>query len=197
MTEEKKKEIKMEDVRVKAEEKKCPVQKTLSFIDEFLAGPMCGKCFPCSFGSYEARIRIKRLASSSASENDIDSLKRIASNMLEASMCKKGKDTAKYIAENIDLNEFKEHLAQVCSSKECIDLYKYVVIPEKCTMCDICKEVCKYNAIIGEKKRPFHSGYLPFEIIQPRCTKCGDCIKVCPEGAIIMVDVKDREPVGV
>ena len=38
--EEKKKEIKMEDIRDKAEEKKCHVKKSLVFIEEFLAGPM-------------------------------------------------------------------------------------------------------------------------------------------------------------
>jgi ferredoxin len=189
--------VKMEDVRVKVEEKKCPVQKSLVFIEEFLAGPMCGKCFPCSLGSYEARIRVKRIIEGTATEEDIDSLKRIASNMLEASMCKKGKDTAKYIMENIDSSEYTEHLSGICSSKECIELVKYIIIPEQCTMCGICQDVCKDNAIIGEKRKPYLSGYLPFEIIQPRCTKCGDCIKVCPTGAIIIVDVKDREPVGV
>jgi len=196
-SEEKKKEIKMDDVRAKAEESACPVRKSLVFIDEFLSGPMCGKCFPCSLGSYEAGIRIKRILQGTASEDDIDSIKRITSNMLEASMCKKGKDTARYIIEKIDTGEFAVHLAGTCPAKECRELVQYIILPEKCTICGLCQEVCKDNAVIGEKKKTYLSGYLPFEIAQKRCTKCGECIKVCPEGAIVMVDVKDREPVGV
>jgi len=48
MTQEKKKPVKMEDVQAKADEKACPVQRSLVFIEEFLAEPMCGKCFPCA-----------------------------------------------------------------------------------------------------------------------------------------------------
>jgi NAD-dependent dihydropyrimidine dehydrogenase PreA subunit len=195
MTEQKEK--KLEDIKKEAEEKKCPVQKSLVFMEEFLDGPMCGKCFPCSLGSYEARIRIKKFIEGNATEKDIAVLKRVASNMLEGSMCKKGKDTAKFIIENIDSGEYIEHISGSCSSKECAELIKYIIIPEQCTMCGICQEVCRDNAIIGEKKKPYLSGYMPFEIVQKRCTKCGECVKVCPTNAIIIVDVKEKEPVGV
>lgn len=191
------KEKKLEDIKKEADEKKCPVQKSLYFIEEFLAGPMCGKCFPCSFGSYEARIRLKRVAGGTAADADLASIKRITSNMIEASMCKKGKDTARFILDNIDSKEFTEHLSGVCSSNECMEYMKYIIVPEKCTMCGICSDVCKDTAIIGEKRKSYLSGYLPFEIIQKRCTKCGDCIKVCPTQAIIITNSKDRELVGV
>lgn len=192
-----KKEIKMDDVRARADEKKCPVQKSMVFVNEFLSGPMCGRCFPCAFGSYEARVRLKKLIEGTASEDDVTALKRIAANMVEASMCKKGKDTARYIIENIETGEYAEHLAKVCSMKECRHLLQYVIVPEKCSICGLCQDVCKDNAIVGEKKKSYRSGYLPFEIAQKRCTKCGECIKVCPTGAILLVDAKDREPVGV
>ena len=61
MTENEKKVVKMEDVQAKAEEKQCPVQQALVYVEEFLAGPMCGRCFPCSMGSYEARIRLTNM----------------------------------------------------------------------------------------------------------------------------------------
>lgn len=194
---EEKKEIKMEDVRARAEERKCPVQKSLVFVTEFLAGPMCGRCFPCAFGSYEARVRLEKVKEGTASDEDLRALDRIAANMKEASMCKKGKDTARYIVENIETGGYAEHLAQVCSMKECRHLHQYVIVPEKCIMCGLCQEVCKDNAVIGEKKKPYLSGYLPFEIVRKRCTKCGECRKVCPTGAILLVDAKDKEPVGV
>lgn len=194
---EKKKVIKMEDIEAKAGEKKCPVQRSLIFIEEFLEGPMCGRCFPCMMGSYEARIRLRRLVEGSGVEEDIARLRRIASNMLEASMCKRGKDTAKYMVDKIDSGDFSEHIKGVCTEKECRDLIKYIIIPEQCTMCGLCLDACKDNAILGEKKKPYLTGYHPFEIVQKRCTKCGECIKVCPYGAIIIVDVKEKEPVGV
>ncbi|RJQ45482.1 MAG: 4Fe-4S dicluster domain-containing protein [Nitrospiraceae bacterium] len=197
MTQEDKKEVKMEDVKAKADEKKCPAQRSLVFINEFLSGPMCGKCFPCSFGSYEARIRVSRLLDGTATEKDIAAVRRIASIMAEASMCKKGKDTAKYISDHIDSDELKEHLSGKCPHNECVQYMKYLIIPEKCTRCGICLDVCRDNAIAGEKKRTFLSGYQPFEIVQKRCTKCGECIKVCPTDAIILVDAGVKEPAGV
>jgi ferredoxin len=188
--EEQKKEIKMEDVKNRAEEKKCPVQKSLVFIKEFLGGPMCGKCFPCSLGSYEAEIQLKNIINGTATEEDIKSLKRITSHMLVASMCKKGKDTARYVIENIDSGEFMGHISGACPSSECTEFIEYRIIPQKCTICGICQDVCKDNAIIGEKKVSYRSGYMPFEIVQKRCTKCGECIKVCPYDAIECVSTQ-------
>ncbi len=191
------KEKKVEDIKKEAEQKKCPVNKALYYMEEFLAGPMCGKCFPCEMGTYEARIRLKNITEGKGSETDLSSLKRIASDMLESSRCKKGKDTAKFILEWIDTGVYEEHFGGRCPDKECPALIEYRIIPEKCTMCGLCQDACKYNAIIGEKKTAYKSGYLPFEIRQKRCTKCGDCIKVCPTNAIIIVDVKAKEKVSV
>ncbi|MDP2279600.1 MAG: NADH-ubiquinone oxidoreductase-F iron-sulfur binding region domain-containing protein [Nitrospirota bacterium] len=191
------KEKKVEEIKKEAEAKKCPVSKSLYYIEEFLAGPMCGKCFPCEMGIYEARIRLKNLTEGKGSEADIFAIKRIASDMLESSRCKRGKDTATFILEWMGTDVFKEHSEGKCPGRECIALIEYRIIPEDCIMCGLCLDACKDNAITGEKKKKYQSGYLPFEIRQKRCTKCGDCIGVCPTNAIIIVDVKSKEPVGV
>ena len=203
MTEEKKVEIKIEDIKTEAEIKGCPVKKALYYIAEFLAGPMCGKCFPCALGSYEARIILNNITEGRGSEEDLFNLKRIAKEMLISSRCKKGKDTAKFILEWMgtglpagQAGVFKDHVDGRCPDMTCAALIEYRIIPEKCTMCGICLDVCKDNAIIGEKKKSYLSGYLPFEVVQKRCTKCDECIKVCPIGAIIVIDAKDREAVG-
>ncbi len=181
------KELKVEDIRKSAEENSCPVQKALYYITEFISGPLCGKCFPCSMGSYEARLRLQALADGRGTGADVRALKRIAAEMAEASMCKKGKDTAAFITAWTSAGAFDEHAGGNCAAGECLPFIEYRVDPDKCTMCGVCKDACKYGAILGEKAKPFMGGYLSFEIRQKRCTKCSECIKVCPEKAIITV----------
>jgi ferredoxin len=190
------KEKKVEEIKKEADEAiKCPVNKALYYTTEFLSGPMCGKCFPCAMGTYEARVRLKNIVEAQGTEEDLLVIKRIAEDMLEASMCKKGKDTAKFILEWIATDVYKEHLEGRCPDMECQAFTEYRIIPEKCIMCGLCKEACVYNAIIGEKAKPFMSGYAPFEIRQKRCAKCGDCLPVCPKEAIVVVNIKDKEKV--
>ncbi|MEW5745129.1 MAG: NADH-ubiquinone oxidoreductase-F iron-sulfur binding region domain-containing protein [Nitrospirota bacterium] len=195
MTEEK--ELKVEDIKNAAEARSCAVQKALAYITGFLAGPMCGRCFPCAFGSYEARIRLQQIAEGRGSEEDLAALKRIAADMAEASMCKKGKDTAKFILEWMEKGAFAEHGAGRCSAGECSVLVEYRVAPDDCIMCNACKEVCKYSAIVGEKRKPYFNNYPAYEIRQKRCTRCGECITVCPTGAIVKGTVGAGEPAAV
>lgn len=190
------KELKVEDIKKLAEEKKCPVQKALFYIEGFLDGPMCGKCFPCAMGTFEARIRIKKIMQGSGTDADILALKNISMQMLESSRCKKGRDTAAFIIDWIKTGVFAEHVEGKCPDMACNLLIEYRIIPGRCNMCGLCKDVCKFNAIHGEKAKPYLGGYLPFEVRQLRCTRCGDCLKACPAGAIIITGVKSTEPVS-
>lgn len=181
------KEKKLEDIKKESENRKCPVQRLLYYMNEFISGPMCSRCFPCSLGTAEAKIRLNRISMNEGTDiKDIEILKRIGLMMIEGSFCKKGKDTGKFIIDLINLSEeeFINHVSGICSSAECNALIEYIIDPELCTMCGECLNVCKEKAIFGEKKKPFQTGYLPFEIRKKRCTKCGECIKVCPTGAI-------------
>ncbi|MEW6213774.1 MAG: 4Fe-4S binding protein [Nitrospirota bacterium] len=117
--------------------------------------------------------------------------------MIEASRCKKGKDTAKFILEWMNTDAFNEHIEARCPDRECLAYIEYRIIPENCIMCGLCQDVCKYNAIIGEKKKPYLSGYLPFEIRHKRCTKCGECIRVYPTEAIEIIDIRAKDEVKV
>jgi ferredoxin len=195
------KEKKLEDIQKEAEEKACAVQKALYYVGEFLAGPMCGKCYPCALGTAEARIRLIRIAQrlEGVSASDIAALKRIGAQMTEGSFCIKGKKTGKFITEMLTnfAEEFNLHLTGACPQKECMSLLEYVIDPQMCIMCGKCLEACKYDAIIGETKKPYLSGYIPFEIRQKRCTRCGECVKACPTGAIVVITrEKEEEPVS-
>jgi NADP-reducing hydrogenase subunit HndC len=188
---------KLEDIRKEAEEKGCPVQRILYFMDEFIAGPMCGKCLPCSLGTAEARIRANRISgrTEGAGPGDIKALKRIGLNMMEGSFCKKGKDTGKFIMDTIigSEREIEQHISGVCEKKECLSLIEYVINPGLCVMCGKCAEVCKDRAVWGETRVQYLSGHTPFEIRQKRCTKCGECVKVCPTNAIEVISVLTEE----
>lgn len=185
------KEKKVEDIRKEAEGNiKCPVKKALFYIGEFLDGPMCGRCMPCSLGSYEAKVRLTNIVEGRGTDKDISVLKLIMEEMLEGSLCKKGKDTAKFVREWMGTKVYEEHINGRCPDGECPAFIEYRVIPDNCIMCGLCKEACKYEAIIGEKKVSYLSGYLPFEIRQKRCVKCGDCLRACPYEAIEIVEIK-------
>jgi len=180
----------MKDVLAAVENIKCPVQKSQKFIEEFLSEPMCGKCHPCALGSYEALVRLKRITSASGAEEDVAAIRRIGDDMLESSRCIKGKDTARFLLNALGTEAFPEHLKGHCEVHECLAHVIYRVIPEKCALCGLCQEACKYNAILGEKKVMYRSGYLPFEIRQKRCVNCGDCLPACPYGAIEVIEIK-------
>ena len=188
------KEKNLKDIFKEIEERRCVIQKCIMLLEEFIDGPMCGRCLPCPMGSYEMRIRYKRLSDGEGTEADIEAIRDIAPKMFVTSMCKKGKDTADFILKSLDSmgEEYLAHVEGRCPQRECSALYVYRVIPEKCTMCGDCLEVCKDDAIIGEKKVPYRIGYLPFEIVEKRCTRCDECMRVCEYGAIEIVDIGER-----
>jgi ferredoxin len=180
----------MKDVLAAAEQMKCSVQRSQRFVEEFLSEPMCGKCHPCMLGSYEALVRLKRISAGIGNDADVKAIRRIADEMLEGSRCIKGKDTAKFLLGELQGAVFAEHLAGKCTAHECPNYIMYRVIPEKCVMCGLCKDACRYNAILGEKRSSFRAGFLPFEIRQKRCVKCGDCLPACPYGALEVIEEK-------
>jgi ferredoxin len=191
------KEKKVDEIKKESDGIKCPVKQALYYIGEFLDGPMCGKCFPCKFGSYDARTILEGIVSGTGTEADLNALRKIADEMLVISRCKRGKDTAKFTLEWLDIDAFRRHIKGECPDRQCIGLTEYTVIPEKCIMCGLCQDACKDNAIVGEKKVSYRSGYLPYEIRQKRCTKCGECVEVCPVDAIKVEFINIAEEVPV
>ncbi len=182
------KEPKVEEIRAEAERNmKCLVRRALFHMTAFISGPMCGRCLPCALGSYEAGERLRKLIDGRGGEADLLALRRIMNQMMEGSLCKKGKDTARFVLEWMSAGIYEEHIEGRCPDKECVSLMEYRVIPDKCVMCGICKETCSYRAIIGEKRTPYLSGFPPFEIKQRMCVKCGDCMDACPYGAIEII----------
>jgi len=181
---------KVEDILKEAELRSCPVQRVLYSLTEFIKEVMCGKCFPCAFGTEEARIIAIKLSQwvAGISEKDIDSLKRIGLNMVAGSLCKNGKDLGNFIADTVETSyeEIKKHIVEACPYEECVNIVNYIINPDICNRCGECFRICKYFAIIREKNN-YKQVYISYEIDQTKCTKCGECVEICPENAIDVI----------
>jgi ferredoxin len=186
------------------QESKCPVNATRLKLAFFYNDPskdgMCSKCHPCKLGIFDAIKIFESIQSGRGNAKHAAQLARIAADVKDGGMCKKGKDhadiLAAFLAQHKD--DLQRHIDGVCSHRECAALVTYEIDPDKCTMCDKCREVCKDNAIEGQKAVAFKGGFTPYRIRQQRCTHCGECIKVCPEGAVVIVEKlrqeKTKEP---
>ena len=186
------------------QESKCPVNLTRIKLEKFYNDDskdgMCSKCHPCKLGIYDAIKIFELIQAGKGDKKHIAQLRRIAVDVKDGGMCKKGKDHADILA--LFLNDhaglLERHVQGVCTINECAALVSYDIDAARCTMCDKCREVCKDFAIEGQKKLPYKTGFTPYRIRQKRCTHCGECIKVCPEGAVYIYEAAPRteeEPV--
>ncbi len=187
----------MQDIFKAAQELACPVDRSKYVIKRFLAGPMCGKCFPCSFGSYESMMRLREIASALGSDEDLAALRQVGRMMVSMSRCKKGKDVGAFLIEMLDESAFREHVEGLCGQMQCVAFYEYRNVPENCVKCGKCQDACREGAIIGEKQVSIKCCHMAFEIRQKRCNKCGECIKVCSNNAIIKVNIETTAGVPV
>ncbi len=177
------------------QESKCPVNLTRIRLHEFYYSDdpktmMCSKCHPCKLGIYDAIKIIELIQAGKGTARHAAQLKRIAEDVKDGGMCKKGKDHADILAGFLKDHgaDLDRHIQGVCTSRECKYLVRYEINPSLCTMCDKCREVCKDLAVEGLKKEPYKTGFTPYRIRQRRCTHCGECIKVCPESAIYIYE---------
>jgi ferredoxin len=181
-------------------ESKCSVMGTRVKLEKFYNDDskdgMCSKCHPCKLGIYDAIKIIEAIQAGKGADKDIDQLKRIAVEVKDGGMCKKGKDHADILSSFLanNLEDLERHVKGVCAHRECKQLVRYEIKGSLCTMCDKCREVCKDFAIEGQKKEPYKTGFTPYRIRQRRCTHCGECIKVCPEGAVFISEEAALEP---
>jgi ferredoxin len=175
-------------------ENKCPVMSVKVRLEKFYHDDtkdgMCSKCHPCKLGLYDAIKIIEAVQAGNGSNKHIEQLRRVAAHVKEGGMCKKGKDHADILAAFVRDSEvhLDRHIKGGCAHHECKQLVRYEINPNKCTMCDACRVVCKDNAIEGQKLIPGKTGFTPYRLRQKRCTHCGECIKVCPEGAIYVFE---------
>ncbi len=72
---------------------------------------------------------------------------------------------------------------QTCSSEPQV-ITKIFIVPELCTSCGTCAEVCPFGL-------PHQGHNNKYEISRPDlCTECSACMRNCPEQAIIMEEIE-------
>jgi ferredoxin len=180
-------------------ENKCPVMTTKIRLQKFYYDDskdgMCSKCHPCKLGIYDAIKIFEMIQAGKGEEKHAAQLKRIAVDVKDGGMCKKGKDHADILAAFLKdhAEDLDRHLKGVCTTRECKNLVRYEIDADRCTMCDKCRGVCQDVAIEGVLAVQYKGGFTPYRIRQKRCTHCGECIKVCPEGAIFISEEAVQE----
>jgi NADH:ubiquinone oxidoreductase subunit F (NADH-binding) len=141
----------------------------------------CGKCVPCRIGTKRMLEIVTRITTGEGREGDIELLEQLGGVVKSASLCQLGGTapnpvltTVKYFRE-----EYEEHIRdKKCRAHACAALSNYVVVPEACKGCGICKKNCPVNAISGEPKGIY-------DIDSEKCIKCGICETKCPFDAIV------------
>jgi ferredoxin len=171
---------------------KCPVNQTKTALKQFYTDEskngMCSKCHPCKLGIYDAIQILETIQAGRGESRHVALLRRIARDVKDGSMCKKGKDHGDILYEFLVIHaeDLCRHVKGICDDHECKSLVTYAIDADKCTMCGKCQEVCPSAGIEGQKMETFKTGFLPFRIRQKRCTHCGECLAVCPEGAVFI-----------
>jgi ferredoxin len=167
----------------------CEVLKTLEFFSEFAEEEMCGKCLSCMFGTEQIIMLFNRLTQGEGQEQDLEILRVLSVGVQETALCKRGKEAAGVLADSLlEINQYEEHVREKrCPAKSCSSLVHYRVIPEKCTMCGLCKEVCPQGAIFGEEYLPYLAENEPYYININKCDNCGLCLPVCEANAIELI----------
>jgi formate hydrogenlyase subunit 6/NADH:ubiquinone oxidoreductase subunit I len=170
----------------------CPVNKTKLALKHFYTDEskngMCSKCHPCKLGIYDAIQILDTIQAGKGEKRHVSILKRIAQDVKDGSMCKKGKDHADILSNFMAIyaEDLCRHVKGICDDHECTSLISYDIKADKCTMCGKCQEACPSSAIEGQKIELYKTGFTPFRIRQKRCTHCGECLAVCPEGAVFV-----------
>lgn len=171
------------------EDERCELLKTLEFFLDFAQEEMCGKCLPCMLGTEQIIELFKKLTRGEGQEQDLDLLEVLSAEVQETARCGRGKKAAGVLADSLlKREEYEEHAREKrCPARSCSSLVHYRVIPEKCTMCGLCKEVCPQGAIYGEEYILYLADNEPYYIKASKCDNCGLCLPVCEAGAIELI----------
>jgi len=159
------------------------------FFMSFIQQESCGKCIPCREGTRRLLEILERICKGRRSEKEHDALLRfrgvtqmeeLARVIKDTSLCGLGQTAANPVLSTLKYfrDEYEEHIyLRRCPAGYCRELRRFVIDPDKCIGCGLCKRKCPEEAIVGTPKHPHH-------IVADKCVSCGLCQEVCPVGAV-------------
>ncbi|MDW7987736.1 MAG: NADH-quinone oxidoreductase subunit NuoF [candidate division WOR-3 bacterium] len=137
------------------DENTCMVDVAKYFLN-FLRDESCGKCFSCREGTQRMYEIVSDITEGKGQEGDIEFLKEVAQMVKDASMCGLGQTAANPVLSTLRYfeNEYIAHIKDKrCPAKVCKALIKFQILPDKCTGCMKCADVCPQKAITGARKK--------------------------------------------
>lgn len=158
------------------DEDDCMVNLAYYFI-KFLSDESCGKCVPCREGLKQLIYIYERIMDGKGRVEDLKLLEDLAVLLEGASLCALGTTAPNIVITTLKYfrQEYDTHIHyRSCPAMVCKSLINYVINPEKCSGCMLCKKSCPVEAVYGEAKKVH-------EIDQSICIKCGACMEACPE----------------
>ncbi|MEN6311762.1 MAG: NADH-quinone oxidoreductase subunit NuoF [Acidobacteriota bacterium] len=161
------------------DDKTCMVDIAKYFLN-FLRDESCGKCVSCREGTQRMWEIVKKITEGKGTEEDMALLEEVARTCKDASLCGLGQTAANPVLTTLRYfrHEYEAHvLDKRCPAGVCKTLIRYVVLAEKCTGCQSCKNACPKQCIKGTLK-DVHL------IDQANCIKCGACQEACRFEAI-------------
>lgn len=151
----------------------------------------CGKCPLCREGSWQFYTIFNDISNGKAKPTDVALLKDMAETIGLGAFCQFGRNMAEMVRSALEVmgGEIETHIRRKkCEANVCKRFMTMAILPDKCTGCGDCMDVCEEDAIEGK------TGYIHM-IDDDMCEKCGKCIEACEEDAVIIVgNVRPKLP---
>ncbi|MBW2317874.1 MAG: NADH dehydrogenase [Desulfobacterales bacterium S7086C20] len=163
------------------DENNCMVDTAKYFIN-FLMYESCGKCVPCREGLKQMHEILSNICEGHGQEGDLELLQKLASFMVDASLCALGGTAPNPVLSTISYfrDEYEAHIFdKKCRAGVCRNLFDYYIDEKLCNGCTLCRVKCPEEAISGEKKKPH-------VIDEEKCIRCGICFSLCKKEAVLV-----------